>query len=160
MAGRGTRGPLGRKRYSFLSTADWTMGEVASNRDTGEFLNDSHNGSTREDPQRYKSNVWGKPSFDRLSAWTSIHLSGASLRSFSQCSKMTSPFSQYIAGLTSRVLMMRRSDFGQTMSNHFSDTERGAGSSGSQGPPAAGPDMRALRGVWGTEILNLLCGQG
>jgi hypothetical protein len=52
-------------------------------------------------------------------------------------------------GLISRVLMILRSCLGQTRSKYASDTARGAGSPSSQGPPAEGPEIRALRGVRG-----------
>ena len=44
---------------------------------------------------------------------------------------------------------MRRSEGGQTLSNQNSEIARGVESLGPQGPPATGPDMRALRGVRG-----------
>ncbi len=54
-----------------------------------------------------------------------------------------------MVGLTSRVLIMWRSEGGQTVSRKRFEIERGAGSEGSHGPPTEGPERSALAGVEG-----------
>jgi len=120
---------LGRKRCSFLSTAALTIDDGARRRETGEALNSSHRDRTRVEHNSQKSKICGVPSLPSGEGWTSTQRSGAS--------------------------MIRLSDLGHTVLNQCSDIERGALSSGSQNPPAGGPEISALRGVRG--LLSQKC---
>src|ERR1700721_2399227 len=129
--------------------AELMSGEVSRRRETGDFLNLSHNGRMRVVPHNHKSNVCANLSTDSGAATTCIQRSGASSKIFFQCSNISSPWDHCTAGLISDVLKTRRSDTGHTTSKQSSLIERGAGSPGSQRPPDTGPEMRALRGVRG-----------
>lgn len=154
-----SREDVGSNKYIFLATAPITTGLARKPLLTSESLKACHKGRILSLPHTYRSNTCGKGSTLSRAGRISIHLSGASLSSFLQVSKITSPDSHLIFFLTSSDRIMRLTAGGHTSLKKSRETERGEEDEG-QGAPAVGPDRRAGRGVVGRKVRCLYHGQG